>query len=148
MIRPYLAILIVATAVGGCSRLNPGTWLNSGGTTPTPQGMTAVAPVQDSRPRIDRVTSVNVDRTPNGVIVRAAGDGGTLGWSNAALVAQPVQDGDLVLEFRALPPQGTAGAGTEATRAVIAAAAVTNDDLAGVRRIVVRAEGNALSAAR
>lgn len=147
MIRPLLAALILTTALSSCGGLNPGRWLNSGGSSPTPAGMSvATAKVaEDTRPLIQQVTSVEIDRTPDGAIVRAAGQAPTLGWYGPGLVAQPVTDGTLTLEFRVTEPKGEQPAGTPVTRTILAATAITNDTLAGVNRIVVRGATNALA---
>lgn len=147
MIRPLLAALILTTALSGCGGLNPGRWLNSGGNSPAPQGMPAATEkvVEDTRPLIQQVTSVDVDRTPDGAIIRAAGQAPTLGWYGPGLVAQPVTGGTLTLEFRVTQPEGAQPVGTPVTRTVVAATAVTNETLAGVNRIVVRGATNALA---
>jgi len=146
MIRPLCAVLILTVAVSGCSRLNPGTWLNAGGKSPTPQGMVAAAPkVEDARPLVAQITALNVDRTPDGAIVRATGLPPTQGWYNAGLIAGPVENGTLTLDFRVAAPKGGQAAGTPATREVIAATAINNETLNGATRIVVRGATNALS---
>lgn len=146
MIRPLCAVLILTVAASGCSRLNPGTWLNAGAQSPTPQGMVTAAPkVEDARPLVAQVTALNVDRTPDGAIVRATGLPPTQGWYNAGLVARPVNNGTLTLEFRAAAPTGDQPVGTTATREVIAATAINNETLQGATQIVVRGATNALS---
>ncbi|MDB6453499.1 hypothetical protein [Falsirhodobacter sp. 20TX0035] len=145
MTRPLLAALILTTALAGCGGLNPGRWLNSGGNSPTPEGMGTAKVAEDTRVLIQQVTSVEVDRTPDGAIVRAAGQAPTLGWYSPALVAQPVENGTLTLEFRVNAPKDPQPAGTPVTRTILAATALTNETLAGVNRIVVRGATNALS---
>lgn len=146
MTRPLLALLILGTTLGGCNRLNPGTWLNSGGDTPAP---TAIAVVEDARPLIAQVTEVSIDRTPNGAIIRATGAAPTEGWYGPALIPQAVQpDGTLVLKFHATAPTGDMPTGTALSRQIVAATALPNATLANARRIVVQGATNALSQAR
>ncbi|MCJ8139386.1 hypothetical protein [Falsirhodobacter halotolerans] len=146
MTRPLLALLILGTTLGGCNRLNPGTWLNSGGDTPAP---TQTVVTEDPRPLIAQVTEVEVDRTPNGAIVRATGVAPTEGWYGPALIAQTAQpDGTLILKFHATAPATAMPTGTTTSRQIVAATALTNATLANTRRIVVQGASNALSQAR
>lgn len=145
MTRSLLAALIVTTALVGCSRLNPGTWLNSGADSPRPEGVAAAEPTEETRVLVDRVSAVAVDRTAGGAIIRATGITPTQGFYQPGLVALPVQDGTLTLEFRVAAPEGQPPVGPEHMREIIAAAAVSADTMRQVSRIVVRGASNALA---
>ena len=157
MLRTIMA-LGLATAVAGCgitqSRLNPLNWFGrpDGVATEERRDLTDVAPAifEDPRPLVDQVTSMAVERTAGGAIVRAEGLPLRQGSYSVDLVPEnggvPV-DGVLVLSFRALPdpaaPQGTA-----TSRLVVGGAFLSDGALAGVRSIRVQAARNALVANR
>ncbi|WP_128253842.1 hypothetical protein [Falsirhodobacter deserti] len=144
MNRPLFAILIAATALAGCSRLNPGTWLSGGADSPRPQGVAEKASaVQDTRPLVAQVTALEVDRTASGAIVRATALPPTQGWFRPALVNPRMEDGTLTFDFVAEAPTAEQPVGTPATREIIAAAALNGEQAA--QRIVVRGATNAIS---
>ena len=148
---PIIAVLVVATALGGCarlaqSRLNPLNWF--GQSTPTVI-TTLYVPPEEKRPLIAQVTQLQVEPYPGGAIVRATGLPPTQGYWNAELVAQPVDDqGRLVFEFRIFPPVDAVSTGTPYSRQINVAAAVSTIRLQGVSSIVVQGESNALSSRR
>ena len=148
---PFLAMLIVATALSGCarisqSRLNPFNWF--GQARPAPVTTLYTLP-EETRALVTQVLTLKIEPYPGGAIVRATGLPPTQGYWEAELVAQPVgEDGKLIYEFRIFPPITTAAAGTPYSRQVVVAASVTDIKLAGVSEIVVQGESNALSARR
>jgi hypothetical protein len=148
---PLLAILILATALGGCagvrqSKLNPFNWFGKARPAPLTQLYTAPS---DARPLVAQVLSLKIEPYPGGAIVRATGLPPTQGYWEAELVAQPLDDqGRLVYEFRIFPPPGTVAAGTPYSRQVVVAASISDIRLQGVRSIAVQGQSNALSARR
>ena len=148
---PILAIVVLATALGGCGRLkdsrfNPLNWF--GQARPAAVTDLYVRP-DDARALVAQVTVLKVEPYPGGAIVRATGVPPTQGYWEAELVAQPLDDqGRLVYEFRVFPPPVPAAAGTPFSRQVTVAAALSSIKLQGVTSIVVQGAGNALSAMR
>lgn len=148
---PILAIVVLATALGGCarmkdSRFNPLNWFGQA-------RQAAVTDLyvrpDDARALVAQVTVLKVEPYPGGAIVRATGVPPTQGYWEAELVAQPLDEqGRLVYEFRVFPPPVPAAAGTPFSRQVTVAAALSNIKLQGVTSIVVQGAGNALSARR
>lgn len=155
MQKPALAALGLVVALGACgsggwSRLNPMTWFGDDATeTIAPAGGWA-GPV-DGRALVPAVRDMEALRTPEGAILRARGVTETQGWWDAEL--RPVNngrpvDGALIYEFVLAAPRRPAGTGPEPSRSVTAAVKLSNADLAGVRRIVVRGAQNARSLRR
>ena len=148
---PILAIVVLATALGGCarmkdSRFNPLNWF--GQARPAAVTVLYVRP-DDARALVAQVTVLKVEPYPGGAIVRATGVPPTQGYWEAELVAQPLDEqGRLVYEFRVFPPPVPAAAGTPFSRQVTVAAALSNIKLQGVTSIVVQGASNALSARR
>lgn len=148
---PILAIVVLATALGGCARLkdsrfNPLNWF--GQARPAAVTDLYVRP-DDARALVAQVTVLKVEPYPGGAIVRATGVPPTQGYWEAELVAQPLDEqGRLVYEFRVFPPPVPAAAGTPFSRQVTVAAALSSIKLQGVTSIVVQGAGNALSARR
>ena len=148
---PIIAVLVLATALGGCarlkeSRLNPLNWFGQARQTTV---TTLYVRPDDPRALISQVTVLKVEPYPGGAIVRATGVPPTQGFWNAELVAQPLdENGQLVFEFRVFPPPEPVAAGTPYSRQITVAAAVSTIALQGVRTIVVQGASNALSAGR
>ena len=148
---PILAVLILATALGGCarlreSRLNPLNWFG-----PSREAVVTDLYVRPEDPRalVAQVTQLKVEPYPGGAIVRATGVPPTQGYWEAELVAQPLdENGQLVFEFRVFPPVVPATAGTPYSRQITVAAALSTIALQGVTTIVVQGSANALSARR
>ncbi|MDH2327652.1 hypothetical protein QCN27_12335 [Cereibacter sp. SYSU M97828] len=147
MRKPLLAALALTMTLGACGRLNPANW---GGGRPEPMDP-AFAPVvvaADPRPLVAQVTSLKVEETRDGAIVRATGLPPTQGFWQADLIARPLADGVLVYDFRIAPPVEDRRVSTQASREVTVAAVLNRADLAGIRQIVVQGAGNALSSVR
>ena len=148
---PIFAIVVLATALGGCgrmrdSRFNPLNWFGPGR-----QAVVTDLYVRpdDARALVAEVTVLKVEPYPGGAIVRATGVPPTQGFWEAELVAQPLDDqGRLVFEFRVFPPPEPAATGTPWSRQVTVAAALSDIKLQGVTAIVVQGASNALSARR
>jgi hypothetical protein len=148
---PIITVLVLATALGGCakvqqSRLNPFNWF--GRSTEVVNTMLYVSPT-DKRPLIAEVVVLKVEPYPGGAIVRATGVPPTQGYWDAELVALPVDDqGRLVFEFRIFPPAIPAATGSAYSRQITVAATVSDFKLQGVTSIVVQGSGNAMAARR
>lgn len=147
-------ILGAALALGltGCarvaeSRLNPFNWFGGSETETT----TAAAVVEtDPRPRVAQVTSLTIEPTPTGAIVRATGLPPTQGWFAAALVPEtdePV-NGEMVYVFRAVPPEAPRRVSTVQSRELSVARSLSQQALAQTRVVRVIGAQNALVARR
>lgn len=147
MLRPLPLLLIVALAVSGCarlsqSRLNPANWFGPSrpATTAPPR---AAAP--DTRLPVAEVIDMALEPTESGAILRATGTMSGTGWHDARLVPVADAPGVLAYEFRAAPPPGGIGGGTQV---IVVARSLGAGDLAGISRVEVRAQGNARAAQR
>lgn len=148
MLRPLPLLLVVALALSGCarlaeSRLNPLNWFGQSRTVPVTAPVQQV--VQDTRLPVAQVHDMAVEPTASGAIIRATGVVPGQGWHNARLVRVDDAAGVLTYEFRAEPPPGGVGSGTQV---ITAARSVSNATLAGVSHIRVRGQENAREARR
>jgi hypothetical protein len=150
--RAILAVTIFGL-VAGCGlaqRVNP---LRLFGPSQRVETLEPVkATVAETRPLMDQVTSLRVDPTPGGAVVRATGLPPTQGWWDGALVPddpdlEPV-GGILTFTFRAVPPPGLTRVSTPQSREVVVGADLTRHDLDSIREIRVRAARNALAVRR
>lgn len=153
-------LAILGASIGllaGCSsdwresRFNPTAWFSAND---RPETLVPIEEelVVDQRPLVPQVTSLNIDETPGGVIVRATGLPPTVGYWQGGLVLEqrdgrPV-DGMLSFVFRAAPPLVTTGPGGTRNRELTVARFISNQQLQGVNTIRVVGERNALSARR
>lgn len=142
MLRPLPLLLIAALALSGCarisqSRLNPLNWFG-------PSRPAAVQPVQqvvqDARLPVAQISDMAVEPTASGAIIRATGVVPGQGWHNARLVRVADAEGVLAYEFRAAPPPGGTGPGTQV---ITAARSVSVGTLAGVSHIRISGQQNA-----
>ena len=149
--RRFIAVAGLA-GLAGCarlrsSRLNPINWFGRGRSVPalTPDIVAAA----DPRPLVDNVTALHVERTPGGGIVRATGLPGRQGWFGAHLVPAASEDDAVRLyQLRAFPPAGATPVSTEASRELVVATFMTDQELAGIREIRVSGARNTLSSRR
>lgn len=151
MKTPVLALLVAATALTACSRvqnsrLNPFNWF--GRSEPAQVQPVALEEPADVRPLVQQVLEMSVEPAPEGAIVRAKGLPSSQGWWDGELVERSFEDGVLTYDFRLTPPLGGAAAGTPRSREVTVAAFLSNIKLAGIRQIVVQGEANARSSRR
>ena len=136
------AILLLA----GCESvsLNPFDWFGSDTDVEMVDDVPVIT-VTDSRPLIATVTSLIVEETPGGAIVRAVGLPPEQGWYDADLVSEtrgePV-NGILTFFFRARPPEDATRVSTVDSREIIAGRFVSELTLAETREIRVVAAGN------
>jgi hypothetical protein len=138
------AILVSVALLAGCGLGQRIGWFGASRVTPA-----EAAAVLATDPLVDQVVSLSVDPTPTGAIVSAVGLPPTQGYWGAELA--PVASPDpsaLVLEFRLLPPPEPRPVGTQPSREVLAGTELSNQDLAGVRTITVRAARNVAASRR
>ncbi|MHC0052999.1 hypothetical protein [Actibacterium sp. D379-3] len=155
MKTPLLAALSAVLVLSACdtvrnSRANPFNWF--GGS--TEDTVTADIPgttIIDDRPQVDQVTGLSVDKVPGGAVVTAIGLPPRQGYWAAELLAEndgkPV-DGVLTYQFLAYPPATATTTGSEPSREVTAGTFVSDQSLANVTTIVVKAARNQRSSRR
>ncbi|ASM72221.1 MULTISPECIES: hypothetical protein [Roseobacteraceae] len=167
------ALLISSMALGGCaivrdSRVNPFNWFgNSRSEAVAPEASTnpliptgGVGLFQRNRAErvvykgepIDTVSDLVIERVPGGAIIRASGVAPVQGLYEVKLTPENEDDEavDGVLSYRLegrLPEKARAG-GSELTRTVTAAHAVTDQQLRGVKTIRVVGARNARTSQR
>lgn len=146
--RQIITFGTAALLLSGCgiseTRLNPFNWFGSDEDTETVEDVTIVES-REVRPLIAQVTSVVLEETPGGVIIRATGLPPEQGWHNAALVSEtrgrPV-NGVLTLAFRAVPPTEAQRVSTVQSREIVVGRFVSNITLNDVREIRIVGEQN------
>ncbi|MEM1389276.1 MAG: hypothetical protein AAF748_09910 [Pseudomonadota bacterium] len=144
--------LVALGMLAGCgrvaeSRLNPINWF---GPSETVEADTETTP-SDPRPLVAQVTDLRLERVPGGVIVRASGLPERQGFFGAELVARNdglPEDGVLSYQFRVVPPATATRAGTPQSRELIVGVFLSDQSMAGVRRIRVSGATNALAVSR
>lgn len=152
MRKPLLALMVVVLTVSACgrirdSRLNPFNWFGRSEPVAVQPGGPELAP--DGRRLVAEVTSLVLDRTAGGVIVRAVGLPPTQGFWEAELVARPIdENGALVYDFRVFPPPREGEVSTRQSREIVVAAFLSNQRLERVSQISVQGERNALATRR
>ncbi|MDF3413570.1 hypothetical protein HKX54_03815 [Sulfitobacter sp. M57] len=171
--RKTIPLLLAATlGLGACSaisqsRVNPVNWFGKSRAVPVEQventnplipqsgGLfsndRAKEAIYDGRP-FDQVTDLKIERVPGGAIIRATGLAARQGIYAVQLTPEneeelPV-DGVLTYRLEGIRPTAQTAIGTKPTREVIAARHVTDQQLAGVRRIRVEGQRNAQVARR
>jgi hypothetical protein len=167
MRKSLLTLTVAALVLTGCgnSRLNPMNWFGRGQPAPvvTTGDVNPLIPVgRDGRPLkeeapylgalISQVTEVRVERVPGGAIVRASGVGHFQQSFDVQLTSpsdKQAVNGVQTFQFRAyVPPAGNRVVGPASSRTITAAAYLTDNELAGVRKIRVEAASNALESRR
>lgn len=108
------------------------------------------AQIVDSRPVVQRVTSLEIEPIQEGVIIRATGLPPTQGWWNGELapenLGQP-KDGVMSYRFVLFPPENATRASTPQSREVTVAIFLSKIKLADVSTIVVAGQANSLTKA-
>ena len=161
MLRATLLGTAVLLTLTGCariadSRFNPVNWFGSSTEAPVDaNGQTRpLIPANnrnvaiDNRTMVQSITSLDIDPTPSGAIVRAVGVAQTQGYFNAELVSRGVANGVLDLEFRAQAPTALEVPGTTQSRQISAAHVIERSDLAAIRSVRVTAATNARTSGR
>lgn len=150
--RALVIVVAGALALSGCarvgeSRLNPFNWFGGGS---EEERVVTVQEVSDPRPLVAEVTTLVVERTPSGAIIRATGLPPQQGWYSGALVPEtdgPV-NGVLAYRFRAFPPREATRVSTRQSRELSVAVSVSTVMLADTRLIQVIGARNVRSVRR
>lgn len=152
MRRSILVLLTATMTLTACatirdSRVNPFNWF---GRDRSEEPLTAEPGLQeDPRPLISQVTSLQVDPTPEGAIIRAVGLPPTQGFWKAELVAVDTDDPSvLAYEFRVFPPVEQTRQSTQQSREVVVGADISSAVLKDTRRIVIIGRNNSRSVNR
>lgn len=146
--------LTIATALSGCSsRLNPVNWFGGSETqTTTVPAETAAQPATAALPLVDQVTRMEVEHIRGGALVTATGLPLTQGWWSAELVpvtaGEAPEGGVLTYRFEVRQPLSPKNVSTPQSRELTAARFLSDQQLAGVSRIVVLGARNQMSSSR
>lgn len=150
MKTPVLALVALTLALSGCarvgeSRLNPMNWFGSSRAEARPD-LGPLSDVIDNRPLVPEVSTLTIERTSTGAILRAEAVMPNAGWWDPELLAEnfgrPV-DGVLTLRFVAAAPREPVAAPNPAARTISAVRALSYADLETIVEVVVVGEGNA-----
>jgi len=144
--RVPIALVALLGLAACASGLNPMNWF--GGDREERIQAVATEEVVDPRPLVTEITSLDIDLVPGGVIVRAVGLPSGQGYWQPALLRGPLDSGTLTLEFRVAPPQEPGEDVSARAREILAAEFFSDQDLTGVRTIVVVAQENRRSLSR
>jgi hypothetical protein len=171
------SVLISVLAVSACgtirdSAVNPANWFGKSSTSRTaveqkastnlllPGGKQRTGLFAKIRARdaiyqgqpIDQVTNLVIERVPGGAVIRATGLTAVQGVYSVQLTPvtddNTAVDGVLTYRFEGIRPASPQGTGTNHTRTVVAARALTHQQLQGVRTIRVQAARNAQTSRR
>lgn len=158
MNRPIAALTVLALTLtlADCgkirnSRLNPFNWFGQS------RGTAAAAAVlpgeaADGRQLVREVTTLEVEQSQGGAIIRAAGLPPTQGWWKAELVAdnngRPDENGVLTYRFLVFQPLDATPVSTPQSRELTAAVFVSDLKLAEVTKIIVQGEANSRTSGR
>jgi len=150
MRKPLLAALMALLLLAACggSRWNPLNWFGGSREVAVAQTGPDGGPPADTRPLVDQVLSMTVERYSGGAIVRATGLPPTQGFWDGKLVAQPIEKGRLTYRFILYPPIEPTRVSTQASREVTAGASVSQITLDKISEIVVQGANNARSSRR
>ncbi|MDR9485416.1 MULTISPECIES: hypothetical protein [Sediminimonas] len=167
MRKTFTLLVVAALTLSACgsvrdSRLNPFNWFGqsrsesierAGNANPLIPQRSALSKPRNRAPLpgplVQRITALEVDRTPGGAVIRAEGLAAASGAFDVVLVpSETEQAATKSFELRAKVPSRAPRGGPEAARKVIAAASVTNQQLSGVRTIRVIGLENMRSARR
>ena len=156
MLRAKLLGIAVLLTLTGCAHIddsgfNPTNWfsrntlviLDTNNEPPSliPKNRRTV--VIDNRSMVTSIISLKIDRSPNGVIVRAVGITQTQGYFNAELVISSISNGVLDLEFRAQKPTALQVPSTIQSRQINVAYFINQADLFAINSVRVTTATNA-----
>ncbi|MDQ2088451.1 hypothetical protein [Marimonas arenosa] len=166
MRKTILVGLTAATLLTACgsmrdSALNPFNWFGRSRSEPVEANTNPLIPqgggVFRRRPPqpyagvpVDTIAELQVERVAGGAIVRVKGIATTQGWHEVRLV-EDEDDGredTLTYTLRALPSGLRELIGPPQSREIVAAKALTENDLVGIRTIRVKGATNARSTSR
>ncbi|WP_103334066.1 hypothetical protein [Pseudotabrizicola formosa] len=151
MKTPVTAALVAVLVLTSCgavreSRLNPFNWF---GRSERVETLASQQQAADPRLLVADVTELSVEPYTGGAIVRATGVMESQGWWEAELVEVKGEDPThLMLEFRILPPVTQTPVGSQRTREVTAAMAISPRRLEDISRITVQGERSARTTGR
>ena len=145
-LRVVILLGLILTMSACASRLNPLNWF--GGAREERIEVAEEAIAEDPRGLVDQVIGLNVDPLPSGAVVTATGLPNRQGFWAADLVETERGDGRIVFEFRIVEPLGPTNQGSQRSREVITGTELSNQDLAGIRQIVVEGARNRLTVRR
>ncbi len=138
MRRQTLIGMALVVLVAGCSRIaesrfNPFNWFGQD------EEISVVAPtvIEDPRPLVAQVTSVSIEQTPGGAILRAVGLPPRQGYWSPALIENSRGDGVVSYQFRLAQPLEPTRVSTQQSREVVVGIFLSDLALAGVREIRV-----------
>ncbi len=151
--KNWVVMFAVCFALAGCgdSGLNPFGWLGGQSETEETLNDFEIVTIEDPRPLVPQVTSLRIDRTPGGAIIRASGLPQQQGWHSASLVVRDdgvATNGVLTYDFRAIPPTTATRGSTAQSREITVARTISNIALQNIRTIRVVGASNALTARR
>ena len=154
--RTICMVLVVLTAVSGCSRLaesrlNPGNWFG-GSSDEAEATITEIPPIippnkvgtqiVDHRALMSNVETMEIQPSSNGILITVRGRTARDGGYNVELVPEAVDGSTLVLAFKVQYPQNaSSGPG----QLVTSATAIPLTELTGIRSIRVRSANASLS---
>lgn len=149
-----LCAMLGLSACGGLgavrdSRLNPMNWF--GASQPEAPSLGPTSDVIDNRPLVPQVSSLSIERTSSGAIVRAEAVMPSAGWWDAELVADNqgrAADGVLTLRFVAAAPRAPVTGTNELARTITAVYTLRQAQLDTVAEVVVTGETNSRRARR
>ena len=130
--------ITLLAVLAGCSRIsesrfNPFNWFGRD----REVRVETVEVIADPRPLVAQVTSVSVEQTPGGAILRAVGLPPRQGYWSPALIENARGDGVLSFQFRLAQPLQSTRVSTQRSREVVVATFLSDQSLAGVREIRV-----------
>ena len=150
--RRWVLFALMGAGLSGCgaigrSRFNPFNWFGS-----EEEELAPLEVEEERRPLVREITSLAVERTPGGAIVRATALPPTQGWFAPELISldpdgQPIE-GVLSYSFRAVPPEAPTRQSTARSRELSAAVFITETVLNRVRVIRVTGAQNSRIARR
>ena len=125
------------------SRLNPMNWFGGAREEQVEADPEALQDT-DPRPLVAELVSLTVDPLPSGALITATGRPARQGYWQAELVETSREEGRITFQFRIFPPPGETPSGAPASRDVIVATDLSEQDLAGIREIVVEGANSRL----
>ena len=168
MRKTFSALLLSTLVLTGCatvrdSRVNPFNWFGKARSEPIAQSSAQANPlipqtssifsrkrnsnaVYNGRP-VDQITDLTIERVPGGILLRATGLAARQGLYDVQLVPQN-KDGVLTYRFEGVEPASQTPIGAAATREVIVARTLTDQQLAEVHTIRIEGQRNALTSSR
>lgn len=142
---PALALVALLAACGGVS-LNPFTWF--GGEREERITVVETEEETDPRPLVAEVTSLTVESTTSGAIVRATAVNERAGYWQPSLVEIERTEDSITYAFRAAAPWAGSSASAAPAREIVVATTLGRRDAATVRSITVIGRENRRTVSR